>query len=308
MVDLKKILKKELIIEESAALPKDVVIRKLLDRIYEVSPGSARKVGKEDAYRAIVERERMQTTGIGNGLAFPHARVAGWGEPSMAMAVFNNGMDFASLDGQPVRFVFLLLSSSAEPYIVLQVMAAIIRAVKNAEEAGHVRPGSLDMNEVLDIFRDSRVNSPKEILARDLSRPAICTIGLEDQIEEAARKMHLNKLDILPVLDDKGTFRGEISCLDIFEYGMPDFFKQLNTISFVKHIDPFEKYFKIKKDLRVKDMYVRDTESIGKDATLLEVIFEMTVKNKSKLFVLQEDGTLEGVIDRFCIIDKILFF
>jgi predicted transcriptional regulator len=58
----------------------------------------------------------------------------------------------------------------------------------------------------------------------------------------------------------------------------------------------------------VKDVFVEDSKPIHKDSTLLEVIFEMTVKNKSKLFMVEEDGTLAGVIDRFCIIDKILFF
>ena len=89
------------------------------------------------------------------------------------------------------------------------------------------------------------------------------------------------------------------------QYGMPDFFKQLNTISFVRHIDPFEKYFKIKRDLKVRDVFADDSKPIQKDSTLIEVIFEMTVKNKSKLFMVDEDGTLAGVIDRFCIIDKI---
>ena len=133
-------------------------------------------------------------------------------------------------------------------------------------------------------------------------------VTLETSIEEATHIMHLNRLDVLAVLKENSEYCGEISCLDIFEHGMPDFFKQLNTVSFVKHIDPFEKYFKIKGDLKVKDFYKRGDSSIKDTATLLEIIFNMTVKKKSKLFVVKEDGRLAGVIDRFCIIDKVLFF
>ena len=58
----------------------------------------------------------------------------------------------------------------------------------------------------------------------------------------------------------------------------------------------------------VKDIFTDGSRPIQKDSTLLEIIFEMTVKQKSKLFMVEEDGTLAGAIDRFCIIDKILFF
>ena len=119
--------------------------------------------------------------------------------------------------------------------------------------------------------------------------------------------MHLSKLDILPVIDEDDMLIGEISCLDIFSYGIPDFFNQLQTISFMKYLDPFEKYFKFKKDLKVKDIYKSDVNTIKRDATLIEMIFEMTTRNKSKLFVVRK-GKLVGVVDRFTIIDKILFF
>ncbi len=120
--------------------------------------------------------------------------------------------------------------------------------------------------------------------------------------------MHLDRRSILPVVNENNRFYGEISCYDIFAFGMPDFFRQLQTISFVRHIDPFEKYFNIKKGLSVKDLDLKEGKGIKKDSTLLEIVFEMTVKKKSKLFIVEDDGTLSGVIDRFCIIDKILFF
>ena len=119
--------------------------------------------------------------------------------------------------------------------------------------------------------------------------------------------MHLSQMDILPVVDEAHTLVGEVSCLDVFKYGIPDFFSQLQTISFMKNLDPFEKYFKYRKDLKVKDVYNPVASVISKDATLMEIVFEMTTKNKQKLFI-SDGGRLIGVIDRFSIIDKILFF
>ena len=50
--------------------------------------------------------------------------------------------------------------------------------------------------------------------------------------------MHLHRIDVLPVIDSDNNLRGEISCLKIFTYGIPDFFKQLETISFVRYLVP----------------------------------------------------------------------
>jgi predicted transcriptional regulator len=60
--------------------------------------------------------------------------------------------------------------------------------------------------------------------------------------------------------------------------------------------------------MKVQDIAIRDVEPVSQDSTLLEMIFQMTVKGRSKLYVVGEDGKLTGAIDRFCIIDKILFF
>jgi CBS domain-containing protein len=100
---------------------------------------------------------------------------------------------------------------------------------------------------------------------------------------------------------------GEISCLNIFTYSIPDFFSRLQTVSFVRHLDPFEKYFRLKKGLKVKDLYVPSTRTIAENTTLMEIIFEMTTNNKSRLYVVDESG-LVGVVDRFTVIDRILFF
>ena len=64
----------------------------------------------------------------------------------------------------------------------------------------------------------------------------------------------------------------------------------------------------IGKNLKVKDLYVKDVDALVEDKTLVEIIFEMTVKKRSHLFVVKDDRTLIGVVDRFTIIDKILFF
>ena len=308
MIDITKYLNTDLIIHDLGKRTRDEAIEALVAKIFQDKKTPEGSIGADSALKAVMERENQQTTGIGNGLAFPHARIEGWQDFSIAMGISREGIEFDSLDKMPVNYVFLLISSHEEPYIILQTMSTLIRFLVEDGYNKKILDKGFSPDAILDIFKKCGIREEKQILAGDLIRPLMGYVAPNTSVEEAARKMHLDHFDILPVIDNDGKYCGEVSCLDIFKYGMPDFFNNLNTISFVRHIDPFEKYFRIKGDLKVKDIYTEGTSTIPKDATLLEIIFEMTVKNKSKLFVLEEEGKLLGVIDRFCIIDKILFF
>jgi PTS system fructose-specific IIC component len=67
------------------------------------------KITDEDAYRAqVYAREEESTTGIGEGIAIPHGKCDAVNKPGLAAMVIPNGVDFDSLDGEPVT----LLSSS----------------------------------------------------------------------------------------------------------------------------------------------------------------------------------------------------
>jgi len=308
LIDISQYIKHDHIVLDLKAKTNDEAIKELVDKIYEQAEMGSHPVDRDMVYAEVIDREKTQTTGIGNGLAFPHSRIAGWGQLKVAMGISREGIDFKSVDEKPVKIIFLLISDSQEPYLVLQAMSAIIRFLDGQNNIQAFLSQGFSAQAVVDKFKKSSVNTSTQILARDLARPVKNIVTLETSAEEATRMMHLNHIDILPVVDDHKRFCGELSCLEVFQYGMPDFFKQLNTVSFVRHIDPFEKYFHIGKNLKVKDLYVKDVEALVEDKTLVEIIFEMTVKKRSHLFVVKDDKTLIGVVDRFTIIDKILFF
>ncbi|MFH1837258.1 MAG: PTS sugar transporter subunit IIA [Candidatus Omnitrophota bacterium] len=308
MIDINKYVKEDHIIPDLAGVSKEEAIKRLVRVIFEGKDVPVQPIDQEHAIEAVLKREELQSTGVGDGIAFPHARISGWKEMSMAVGISREGINFGSIDDKPVNLIFLFMSPEEEPYIILQAMATISRVVTESKIADKILRGNISKEWIIEEFNRIKIKPTEQILASDIARPVVNFAKLNNPIEEATRTMHLNRLDILPVLNEKDEYCGEISCLDIFEYGMPDFFKQLNTVSFVKHIDPFEKYFKIKGDLKVSDFYKEGGSSIKDNATLLEIIFDMTVKKRSKLFVVKENGKLAGVIDRFCIIDKVLFF
>ncbi len=306
MADVNKYIKQELIIPDLKVSTKPDSIRQLVEKIFSVPNPALGDLSCDFVFQAVMKRENIQTTGLGNGLAFPHARLEKCLDLVLAIGVSKEGVNFDSLDKQPCNIICLMFSPVDKPYIILQTMAALSRALAEKQNVDDILSAP-SADKIAEIFIKSTLKTSKIVVARDLMRPVSQAVHIETTIEKTTQIMHLNRIDVLPVIDSENNLRGEISCLKIFTYGIPDFFKQLETISFVRNLDPFEKYFKFRKDLKVKDLYEPTASSISMDTTLIEMVFEMTAKNHSRLFVTNK-GRLVGEVDRFSIIDKILFF
>jgi PTS system nitrogen regulatory IIA component len=80
---------------------------------------------------ALVDREKLGSTAIGQGIAIPHARIEGIAQPIMAVGVSADGIDFDSLDGAPVKLVFLILSPKHEAGTHLKLLASISKLLRD---------------------------------------------------------------------------------------------------------------------------------------------------------------------------------
>ena len=306
MVDISKYINTDLIIPNLKPDTKENVFRVMAEHLIAHKPNClSASLNSELLFHSLMDRESTQNTGLGDGVGFPHARIDQCDDFCCVIGFCKEGFDYGSRDGKACHLVCMMISCIDKPYIILQVMADLARLI--CEKNIDLSDGDFTQEELRNLIVHNIEVKHGLIQAKDMMRPVQKSVNVNDSIQQAARTMHLHHKDILPVLDDDGNLLGEISCLDIFRYGIPDFFNQLQTVSFVRHIDPFEKYFKYQKDLLVRDIYKEEVPVISQQQTLMEIIFEMTVKNHSLLFVV--DGSkLVGLIDRFSIIDKILFF
>jgi Kef-type K+ transport system membrane component KefB/mannitol/fructose-specific phosphotransferase system IIA component (Ntr-type) len=91
------------------------------------------KIERERILTALANREEQMSTGIGKGIAIPHARL-NIPEPIAAVAVSKNGVEFDSLDGKPANFIICLITPVSEPEVQLKLLAEI---------SGRVKAGSL---------------------------------------------------------------------------------------------------------------------------------------------------------------------
>jgi len=106
------------------ASTKEEAILKLADML-----DSAGKLGsRQDYIKAVMERESLTTTGIGMGIAIPHGKSDAVIETGIAFGKSACGIDWTSLDGQPVQLVFLLaVPEESAGTQHLQILARLAR-------------------------------------------------------------------------------------------------------------------------------------------------------------------------------------
>ena len=113
-----------------------------LDQIVDLMVKSE-KINDKEAYRKqVYAREEESTTGIGEGIAIPHGKCDAVTKPGLAAMVVKDGVDFDSLDGEPVTLMFLIAAPNTEDNIHLDVLSKLsvllmseefTEALRNAE-------------------------------------------------------------------------------------------------------------------------------------------------------------------------------
>jgi PTS system nitrogen regulatory IIA component len=80
----------------------------------------------------LLERERLGSTGIGDGIGIPHGKLKGMTEALLVFGRSRLGVPFDALDGKPVHLFFLLLTPEDAPGLHLQLLARISRMLKGS--------------------------------------------------------------------------------------------------------------------------------------------------------------------------------
>jgi len=119
----------------------DVRIADKVELLQDLSRRAAVALGidGERVAGAILKREELGSTGVGTGVALPHARLADVKTPFGVLARLRKKIDFAAIDGEPVDLVFLLLLPAAPGGDQLNALAAVSRRLRTPAVAAGLR-------------------------------------------------------------------------------------------------------------------------------------------------------------------------
>lgn len=142
-------LSKKAVTANLKATDKEGVIRELVDLLAKAEDIK----NKEDLVKALLARESLGSTGIGQGIGIPHAKTQNVKSLVAAFGLSQKGVNFDSLDGEPVYIFFLLIApeESAGPH--LKALARISRMLKDKYFRELLRK-SRDEKEILHIIQE----------------------------------------------------------------------------------------------------------------------------------------------------------
>jgi fructose-specific phosphotransferase system IIA component len=125
--------------------------KEIIAELAEVAAASPRLINKKAFYKAMLEREELGSTGIGNGVAIPHVKsnvVRGF---ILIFARHNLGIDFGALDGEKTYLFFALASPPDKVGMHLKVLAEISHLVKDKFIVGRLKKAK-DKKEIVKLL------------------------------------------------------------------------------------------------------------------------------------------------------------
>lgn len=104
----------------------------LLDAMVGLAATHSGVTDSEKLLRDVLAREARMSTGVGEGLALPHARTAAASDSLLALATLVAPVDYAALDGNPVRLVVLLAGPEADRVAHLHILGRVSRVLSDS--------------------------------------------------------------------------------------------------------------------------------------------------------------------------------
>lgn len=141
---LTEILQPEQVIAELQGRAKRAVMEELCRPLLAAHTG----LSPSDLMEVLVERERLGSTGIGDGIAIPHGKLPGISDLLLTFGRSVQGVDFDSLDGKPAHLFFLVVAPEHSAGMHLKALARISRLLKS----NHVRQDLMQAGDARDIF------------------------------------------------------------------------------------------------------------------------------------------------------------
>ena len=270
-------------------------------RVQRLNPHISKSVLRE----AVFERESERPTVMGNGLAFPHARVKGFNGIGLAMAVLKRPIRFGGGASSDVSVVCMIVVPQEAPMVTLKVMARIAQFLRNEKNrAALLAAKSSQEAHTLFVSGDLSLDIP--VTARDVMTLPGLRVHPKMPLREVTARMHSEGVDVMAVVDSSEGVVGEITCDSLFQFGLPDFFQHLKSVSFISEFDPFEKYFECEAHSVAEQLMCTDICRMPPEATLLEIVFALVVKRRTQVYVVDADNMWIGTVDRASVLNNVL--
>ncbi len=123
-----------------------------ISRLVEVLDSAGKLLDKEKFHAAILDREKIVSTGIGIGVAIPHAKLEGYNDFFIAVGIQKKkGLDWNALDGADVRIIFMIGGPDNKQTEYLKILSQLTQSIRDEERRKKMLKAN-STNQILDLF------------------------------------------------------------------------------------------------------------------------------------------------------------
>jgi len=152
-MELHELLSQDAVIDGLKAGSKKQVLQALSERAAQITG-----LEERDIFSVVLERERLGTTGVGQGLAIPHGKLPGLDAITGVFARLAKPIDFDSIDREPVDLVFMLIAPETAGAEHLKALARVSRLFRNPSTCEKLR-GSADASALYALIASQRATA-----------------------------------------------------------------------------------------------------------------------------------------------------
>ena len=266
------------------------------------------RVEKEIMKKAILKRESESSTYIGNGISIPHARLEYFDDIIVSIAFPEKHVTVKNVLGEveSVNFIVLIIADVLKNKNILKIMSGISRLYLKNEDVFKEILKYKSPKKTIEILNEMKIEVDHNITAEDLVTTSILPVKENNTLEDIAKRIIIDKISGIPVVDNHNNFLGEITERELIAFGMPKHTTLLSDLSFLTVGEPFENYLVNEKITPIKDLYrTEKIITIDKNASLMEISYIFMNKGVTRIYVLENNKYI-GLIFRSDIIKKIL--
>ncbi|MGF6906401.1 PTS sugar transporter subunit IIA [Fusobacterium sp. PH5-44] len=285
----------------------DEIIKEMIEKI--AVQDKKIKVLKDTITHSVLKRENEISTNIGSGIAVPHGRLEDFNDFIISICVLPEPiqMEIASTGKfSSVNVIFLVLCDVLKNKNILKMMSAISKLGLNNKEILSNIILEKSPNKILELIQSANIEVGDKIIAEDVLSPDIIPATPNDTLEFIAKRLILEEISGLPVVNEDNNFLGEITERELISFGMPDYLSYIDNLNFLTVGEPFEEYLKNEKTTTIENLYrKKEVPIIDKKTPIMEICALIIKKGITRFYVV-EKGKYIGMIKRADIIKKIL--
>jgi len=257
-----------------------------------------------DAYEAVLEREKSFPTIVGSGIAMPHARLEAIDDLVVGVVTSQKGIIFPNKPENPINLMILTLVPKTAPGLYLQAMSSLAKICQDPETANVV--SSLGSGEEIWKFFDRNgLVLPNYVLACDIMDPVRVKLHENDTLEQAIDLfVRYGRID-LPVVDKEEELIGVVSTYELLRVCLPDYILWMDDLTPILNFEPFLEVLRNESKTWLTEIMASEFATVAVDAPAIQIAKELTRHNADNAYVLR-GKRLVGVVSLEGFLRKVL--